>query len=318
MSAGKSSGSSNSTTIPSLSPEQNAMIAAQTGLFTGTVAPNYQAATQGATNLYNAEAPDVTNAANNLAGVNNQIQNVEGSLGSNSLNTGINALSNLDSPQYQQQQLEAALAPGEAQYQTNLANLNNQFGGAGEMGSARNQYAATNLAGTAQQQQDIAAAGVLNNIANQQLTAGSSLAGIGQNALTGTQNAAANELTASMAPQNLYNQYASVLFGTPSASYNPNFSGTQSVTTSGTQSQNSAGFNLLPSDINLKENIVYVGHENGHKMYHFNYIGDTKTYKGVMAQDVEKYYPEAVVKGNDGFLRVNYNKLGITMTAVGE
>jgi len=244
MSAGKSSGSSNSTTIPTLSPEQNAMIAAQTNLFTGTVAPNYQAATQGATDLYNAESPGVGAAAENLAGVNNQIQNTEGSLGSNALNTGINALSNLDSPEYQQQQLQAALAPGEAQYQTNLTNLNNQFGGAGEMGSARNQYAATSLAGTAQQQQQMAAAQVMNNIANQQLSAGQSLGTLGQNALTGAQGAAANQLTASMAPQQLYNQYASVLFGTPQSSYNPNFAGTQSTSTKGSSSSMNVGLSL--------------------------------------------------------------------------
>ena len=34
-----------------------------------------------------------------------------------------------------------------------------------------------------------------------------------------------------MAPQALYNQYAGVLFGTPSTSYNPNFAGKQSTTT---------------------------------------------------------------------------------------
>jgi hypothetical protein len=36
-----------------------------------------------------------------------------------------------------------------------------------------------------------------------------------------------------MTPQQLYNQYASVIFGTPSASYNPDFRGTQSNTTTG-------------------------------------------------------------------------------------
>ena len=55
MSIGKSGGSS--TTIPTLSPEQNAQIAAQTGFFTGTVEPTYQQAVTGATNLYNQEQP---------------------------------------------------------------------------------------------------------------------------------------------------------------------------------------------------------------------------------------------------------------------
>ena len=46
------SGSTN-TVIPTLSPEQNAMIAAQTGLFTSQIAPAYARAVQGATDLYN-------------------------------------------------------------------------------------------------------------------------------------------------------------------------------------------------------------------------------------------------------------------------
>jgi hypothetical protein len=47
-----------------------------------------------------------------------------------------------------------------------------------------------------------------------------------------------------MAPQALYNQYASVLFGTPSSSYSPNFQGTQTVNTTGTQGSSNTGFNL--------------------------------------------------------------------------
>jgi hypothetical protein len=40
-----------------------------------------------------------------------------------------------------------------------------------------------------------------------------------------------------MTPQQLYNQYASVIFGTPAASYNPDFRGTQGTTT------NTTGYN---------------------------------------------------------------------------
>ena len=63
MSGGKGGGTS--TTIPTLSPQQNAMIAAQTGLFTSQIAPAFATAVGGATNLYNQEAPGVTNAAQN-------------------------------------------------------------------------------------------------------------------------------------------------------------------------------------------------------------------------------------------------------------
>ena len=229
MSASKSGGSS--TTIPTLSPEQNAMIAAQTGLFTSQIAPSYATAVGGATNLYNQEAPGVTNAAQNLAGTANQAQNVLGSTGESALTSGVNALQNIASPAYQQAEMQAALQPGEAQYAQNIANQQAQFGGAGELGSSRYALAEQQTAGSTQAAQQQAAAQVLQNIAQQQQSAGSTLAGLGQQGLTEAQTAAGQQLTASMAPQALYNQYAGVLFGTPSTSYNPNFAGTQSTTT---------------------------------------------------------------------------------------
>lgn len=240
MSGGKSGGSS--TTIPTLSPQQNAMIAAQTGLFTSQIAPSYATAVQGATNLYNQEAPGVTNAAQNYAGTANQAQNVLGSTGESALTSGVNALQNIASPAYQQAQMQAALAPAEAQYAQNIASQQAQFGGAGQLGSARSTLAQQQTAGSAQAAQQQAAATVLQNIANQQLQAGGSLASLGQTGLQNAQAAGANQLTASMAPQQLYNQYAGVLFGTPSSSYSPNFSGTQSTTTN--TNANQLGFSL--------------------------------------------------------------------------
>jgi hypothetical protein len=236
MSAGKQSGTQ--TTIPTLSPQQNAQIAAQTGLFTSTIAPSYQTAVTGATDLYNQSAPGVTNAAQNLAGTANQAQTVLGSTGESALTSGINALQNLNSPEYQQAQINAALQPAQSQYQQNLSQQAAQFGGAGQLGSARDRYAQTALAGTAQAQQQVATAGVLKDIAAQQASAGATLAQLGQAGLGGAQTAAQNQITAAMTPQGLYNQYAQVLFGTPSTAYNPNFSGTQSTTT------NTSGTNL--------------------------------------------------------------------------
>ena len=242
MSFGKSNGSGSSTTIPSLSPEQNAMIAAQTGLFTSQIAPSYATAVGGATNLYNKSAPAVTNAAQNYAGTANQAQNVLGSTGESALTSGINALQNLSSPEYQKAQMNAALQPAEAQYSQNIANQQAQFGGAGQLGSSRYALAQQQTAGAAQAQQQQAAAQVLNNIAQQQYQAGTSLAGLGQTGLSGAQAAGANQLTASMAPQQLYNQYAGVLMGVPSASYSPNFAGTQGSTTN--QNSNSSNFGI--------------------------------------------------------------------------
>ena len=233
MSFGKSGGTS--TSIPTLSPQQNAMISAQTGLFTNTVGPAYQAAVGGATDLYNASQGGVNAAAQNLAGTAMQAQDVLGSTGESALRTGIMGLQNAFSPEYEKQQLDAALMPAQAQYQQNLAAQSAGFGGAGQIGSARQAFAQNQLAQGALAQQQQAAAEVQRNIAAQRLTAGQSLIGAGQQGVGGAISAAGQGITAAMTPQQLYNQYASVLFGTPSSSYIPNFAGTQGSTTTGSQ-----------------------------------------------------------------------------------
>jgi hypothetical protein len=47
----------------------------------------------------------------------------------------------------------------------------------------------------------------------------------------------------------------------------------------------------------------------GLPLYAFRYIWGGPVRVGVMAQDVLKVRPEAVIKGADGFLRVNYGAL---------
>lgn len=239
MSIGKSNGTT--TTIPSLSPEQNAQLAAQTGFFTGTVEPAYQQAVTGETNLYNQETGGVNTAAQNLAGTAAQEQNVLGTTGTSALQTGIQGLENVFSPQYEQQQIAAALAPAQAQYAQNIANQQAQYGGAGQLGSARSALAQAQTAGQTEAAQEQTAATVANNIAQQQLSAGQSLTGAGQTNLNNALTAANAGITAAMTPQQLYNQYSSVLFGTPSSSYNPNFAGTQGTTSTTGQSSIGAG-----------------------------------------------------------------------------
>jgi hypothetical protein len=70
------------------------------------------------------------------------------------------------------------------------------------------------------------------------------------------------------------------------------------------------------SDRNAKENIKHVGVENGHNVYEFNYIGlPEKRFIGVMAQEVMDKNPEAVSE-QGGFLRVNYDMIGVNMREV--
>jgi hypothetical protein len=158
------------------------------------------------------------------------------------LTSGINSLQNIASPAYQQAEMNAALQPAEAQYQQNLAQLNSSFGGAGETGSARQALAQQQTAGATQAAQQQAAATVLNNIASQQQAAGQSLASLGQAGLGQAVNYANQGVTAAMTPEQLYSIYGQQLMGVPSASWNPNFSGTQSVTN--TTSGNQAGIQL--------------------------------------------------------------------------
>ncbi len=72
---------------------------------------------------------------------------------------------------------------------------------------------------------------------------------------------------------------------------------------------------MLASDINLKENIIPKGIENGHNIYEFSYKGDSKRYIGVMAQEVQKIAPEAVIETPSG-LAVNYDAIGVKFREV--
>jgi len=78
-----------------------------------------------------------------------------------------------------------------------------------------------------------------------------------------------------------------------------------------------SGANNPYSDSRLKTNIEYVGLENNLKTYNFNYVWDSKKYKGVMAQDILKSHPNAVeVDKSSGYYRVNYDKLNVKFEEV--
>jgi hypothetical protein len=230
MSFGKSS----STTTPTLTDEQKAQIKAQTDFFTGTIAPTYTGAVKGATDVYNQNVGGVINAGQNLAGVAGQAQQTLGETGESALRTGISGLQSLFSPDYERNQIQSALAPAQAQYQQNLAAQQAQFGGSGNLGSARQALAGQQLAGQNQALQAKTAADLQSQIASQRMGVGQTLAGLGQGGIGQALGAAGQQVTAAMTPQQLYNQYASVIFGTPSASYNPDFRGTQATNTTGT------------------------------------------------------------------------------------
>jgi formylglycine-generating enzyme len=78
-----------------------------------------------------------------------------------------------------------------------------------------------------------------------------------------------------------------------------------------------AGCTVAPSDSRLKTDIIRVGETgSGLPLYTFRYIGGTTVYRGVMAQDVLKVMPEAVILMPNGYWAVNYAMLGLVMEPV--
>lgn len=215
MSFGKGS----STTIPELTPEQREYVKAQSEFFTQVLRPTYQDIVQGAKGVYEENKPGTMAAAQNLAGTAGQVQQVLGETGESALRTGVTGLQNLFGRDYEAQQLQTALAPAQAQYQQNIANQGALFGGAGQLGSARQALAGQQLAGATAAQQGAIAAQVARDVAAQRQQAATSLMGYGGAALPGTLGAAGQIVSASQLPMAEYGRFASIPFGTPAASY---------------------------------------------------------------------------------------------------
>src|ERR1700733_152847 len=78
-------------------------------------------------------------------------------------------------------------------------------------------------------------------------------------------------------------------------------------------SEPAAAATLLPtSDIRLKRDITQVGRlPDGIGLYRYRYLSGDTTYVGVMAQEVEPIAPDAVVRAANGYLRVDYARLGL-------
>ena len=70
------------------------------------------------------------------------------------------------------------------------------------------------------------------------------------------------------------------------------------------------------SDIRLKENIKLVGKKGKFNIYEFNYKKLKQKFRGVMAHEVQDIKPDAVIKDDSGFYKVDYSKLGFAMEAV--
>jgi hypothetical protein len=190
---------------------------------------------RGATDVYNYNAPGVLRAGQNLAGTALQAQEVLGGTGESALRTGVTGLQSLFDPNYEARQIAAALAPAQGQYEQNLEMQRRALTSTGNLGSARAALANQQLAAATQGQQMQTAAQIQQGIAAQRATAASELARLGQGGIQQGLGAAGQVVTAAYTPQDLYNKYASVIFGTPAQSYTPDFRGTQGESKTGTE-----------------------------------------------------------------------------------
>jgi hypothetical protein len=68
------------------------------------------------------------------------------------------------------------------------------------------------------------------------------------------------------------------------------------------------------SDARAKRDITPLAQrENGLRLYRYRYAGSDTLYVGVLAQEVREIAPNAVLRGTDGYLRVDYARLGLRM-----
>ena len=153
---------------------------------------------------------------------------------------------------------------------------------------------------------------------------GRNLAGASTAAYSGATGAGSAGLTSSMAPGTQFQQG----MGQASQSMGNILNSQTSAYNAGLQQADPfaqiAGTALgiyagKASDRRLKENIELVGRDERTMLplYEFEYKNGTgKRFLGVMADDVEQKFPEAVFTMPDGFKAVNYAMLGIEMVEV--
>lgn len=68
------------------------------------------------------------------------------------------------------------------------------------------------------------------------------------------------------------------------------------------------------SDVRLKRDIERVGElGSGIALYRFRYLWSDEVFVGVMAQEVLRVAPEAVIRESSGFMSVDYARLGARM-----
>lgn len=225
-------GGGSSSSSPTLTPEQTDLLKAQTDAFTNTFLPAYKTAVSGATGTFNASSPYLNNAA--LTGYNTSLGVQDSFLtpGANAMSSAASNLTNLTSPGYFNQLLSGALGSVADTNREALNTNNAEYGGTGELGSARAALANANTSSLNNARTASAVSNALSNFTGQAIAGAGTLGNLGQGAVNTALTAGQNAVSYANAPTDLMSKYAAILYGTP-ASATPNFSGTQGTTSSG-------------------------------------------------------------------------------------
>jgi hypothetical protein len=228
MGGGKSSGSSQ----VQMTPEQQRVLGIQADALQNTFMPAYQKTIGMAGNAFDQTAPAATQAAQTAMDVSGRAGALQEATGAAGLTTGMAGLASLFNPQYEQQQVDAALQSGRESGREAMNQQVAEYGGAGGLGSARQALASQNLAGLQEQRQATAAANARAGVQANKAAAANQLMGAGQSQLGAAQQAAAGRVGLAQTPQDVLAKYASVIYGTPQGSTTPNFAGTQGSSSS--------------------------------------------------------------------------------------
>jgi hypothetical protein len=226
-------GKSSSSSAPVVTEEQKELLRAQTGFLTDTALPEYEKTIGGARERMGLAQPFVNEAALDVFKRSGETARGATSEAGNLIVGGRQTLQSLFDPQYEQNQIQAALQTGREAARESQLGQNAMYGAAGGLGSSRMALADRNLQSLNAQRQATAAAGAQAQVQANRMGAARTGLESGQGLGTLGMNAGQQQITSAGAPMDLYSKYASIVYGTPQASTTPSFQGTQGMNTSG-------------------------------------------------------------------------------------
>ena len=226
-------GGGSSSTSVNMTPEQTELLKLQTQQLKDVFMPAYTTTVGGAKDVYGQLSPYMNQAASDAYKTYGDVSNAAVKTAAEAYHEGMAGLSGLFSPDYEKNQVNAALQAGREATREQLGGQNAMYGAAGGLGSARQALADKNLQQLGEQRQATAAAGAQAQVQQNRMAAANSMLGAGQSLANIGLSSTGQQLSAAQTPMDLYSKYASIVYGVPQASTTPNFSGTQRSSTSG-------------------------------------------------------------------------------------